>query len=167
MSGSHRVAAQSLRTPPAETTRAGARPAAAAETAGRHCLDTGFPELDVIRVCAALMVALYHYLNVGPGRLGAAGAPFRAAFEPVAWISSSFWVAVQIFFVLSGVVIAFSADGRSAGDFVRRRALRMTANVRLAAATSNAGVRSLVADVEHRQPNSDPPPWKSRTPPRT
>ena len=134
---------------------------------GNQALETGFPGLDLIRFAAAMMIAFYHFTFVGPIQLGQRGAALEAAFAEATPVTSALWVAVQIFFVLSGVVIAFSADGRSAGDFVRRRALRMTANVRLAAATSNAGVRSLVADVEHRQPNSDPPPWKSRTPPRT
>lgn len=99
--------------------------AAPAPAKAREGLDTGSVHLDLIRFAAALMIALYHFINIGPGRIGPAGAQFREAFEPVAWISSSFWVAVQIFFVLSGVVIAFSADGRSAVDFISRRALRL------------------------------------------
>ena len=91
----------------------------------RAVLETGYAGLDLIRFGAAVMVVLYHLINVGPGRAGDAGESFRAAFAPVAPFTASFWVAVPIFFVLSGFVIAFSAEGRSAGEFVRRRVLRL------------------------------------------
>ena len=92
---------------------------------GDSALETGFPGLDLIRFGAAMMVALYHFLHIGPGRTGEAGAAFAAEFAPLATAAASLWVAVPIFFVLSGVVIAFSAQGRSAAEFVRRRALRL------------------------------------------
>jgi len=91
----------------------------------RDRLETGFPGLDLIRFAAALMVVLYHLTYVGPGQLGARGAALYAAFAPAQPLTSALWVAVPIFFVLSGVVIAFSAQGRSAGAFIRRRAMRL------------------------------------------
>lgn len=91
----------------------------------RDRLETGFPGLDLIRFAAALMVVFYHFTYVGPGQLGARGADLYAAFAPAQPLTSALWVAVQIFFVLSGVVIAFSAQGRSAGAFIRRRATRL------------------------------------------
>lgn len=92
---------------------------------GAQKLETGFPGLDVIRFSAALMVALYHFTYVGPDRLGPQGAELLRAFAPAQPITASLWIAVQIFFVLSGIVIAFSAQGRSAAEFLRRRALRL------------------------------------------
>jgi peptidoglycan/LPS O-acetylase OafA/YrhL len=91
----------------------------------RDRLETGYPGLDLIRFAAALMVALYHFTLIGPARTGKAGAAFLADFAQLQPLTSAFWVAVPIFFVLSGIVIAFSAEGRSAGEFLRRRALRL------------------------------------------
>ena len=88
-------------------------------------LETGFAGLDLIRFAAAMMVAFYHFTYVGLLQLGEPGEALAAAFAPARPLTSSLWVAVQIFFVLSGVVIAFSAQGRSAGEFIRRRAARL------------------------------------------
>ncbi|URD60429.1 acyltransferase [Sphingomonas sp. KRR8] len=84
-----------------------------------------YPGLDLIRLGAALLVAFYHLCfwwwlpahDVG------------AALDPAAGITGKFvgsgWIGVQIFFVLSGFVIAFTADGRSPGQFLQNRALRL------------------------------------------
>lgn len=93
--------------------------------AGRKRLETGFPGLDVIRFGAALMITFYHLALIGPWRLGEEGRSFREAFAAVQPVTSSLWVGVHIFFLLSGVVIAFSAEGRGAGEFARRRAMRL------------------------------------------
>jgi peptidoglycan/LPS O-acetylase OafA/YrhL len=65
----------------------------------------------LIRVGAALLVALYHLAFYWPARK-------IGVFSPG-------WVGVQIFFVLSGFVIAFSADGREVGKFLKGRAARL------------------------------------------
>lgn len=70
-----------------------------------------FPGLDVVRLTAAILVALFHlgfYLAPTPMRMFSPG-----------------WVGVEIFFVISGFVIAFSADGRSVKSFTKSRVMRL------------------------------------------
>lgn len=82
--------------------------------------------IDLLRFCAAAMVMLCHYfgqwaiverLGVGKGS-GPSGLPTND------WLSSG-WVGVEIFFVISGYVIALSAANSTATDFARRRLLRL------------------------------------------
>jgi peptidoglycan/LPS O-acetylase OafA/YrhL len=57
---------------------------------------------------------------------GTAGAPQDAtSFPELARFFKSGWVGVQIFFVISGFVIAYTAQAKSAGDFLRSRFLRL------------------------------------------
>jgi len=67
--------------------------------------------LDLIRFAAAVLVMLFHIA-------------FQAdhAWTSGAWFG---WVGVHIFFVLSGVVIASSAENRTATSFLRGRILRL------------------------------------------
>ena len=65
--------------------------------------------LDFVRFGAAALVALYHFAFQERGQTFAVGG----------------WVGVPIFFVISGFVIAFSADQKSAGQFVFSRFLRL------------------------------------------
>ena len=82
--------------------------------------------IDLLRFCAAAIVMLCHYfgqwaiverLGVGRGS-GPSGLPIND------WLSSG-WVGVEIFFVISGYVIALSAAHSTASDFARRRLLRL------------------------------------------
>lgn len=79
--------------------------------------------LDIIRFCCALMVALFHFT----WRHGddADVMPFG-------------WVGVQVFFVISGVVIAMSATASTPYRFVRSRFLRLYPAAWIAAAISFA-----------------------------
>jgi peptidoglycan/LPS O-acetylase OafA/YrhL len=84
--------------------------------------------IDLLRFLAAAGVVAYHFGAVAPLL---AEAPVRL-FDPAAALPSAGarwtwcgWVGVQIFFVISGYVIALSAEGASAGTFLRRRALRL------------------------------------------
>lgn len=77
-----------------------------------------FAGLDILRLVAALLVAAYHL-----GWKRQADDPsFVLAWSPA---FSAGWVGVEIFFVLSGFVIAYSSQGRTTGQFLRSRALRL------------------------------------------
>ena len=76
--------------------------------------------LDLVRFGAALMVALYHLAFWD-------WLPERSPTPPIAPVSifSAGWVGVEIFFVLSGFVIALSAQGKTVGQFITGRAARL------------------------------------------
>jgi peptidoglycan/LPS O-acetylase OafA/YrhL len=91
-----------------------------------------FPLLDSLRFGAALGVAVFHLMfwswawssiNVPPGfeHYVAADVQFPSA-APFTWFG---WVGVEIFFVISGFVIANSASKSSAKEFLFGRALRL------------------------------------------
>lgn len=77
--------------------------------------------LDLLRLLAALSVVLYHYTFHGPGA------------ENLTWLSMPLiapvtkygYLGVSLFFVISGFVIAYSAEGRSAREFFIARAARI------------------------------------------
>jgi exopolysaccharide production protein ExoZ len=100
--------------------------------------------LDIIRCLAAFLVLYFHigYISwIEPAdvlRQHMAGPQLL----PPGWqLGSVGWIGVEIFFVVSGVVIAYSMEGISAGGFVRRRALRLVPA--LIICTSVAAVISL------------------------
>jgi peptidoglycan/LPS O-acetylase OafA/YrhL len=86
--------------------------------------------LDVARFLAALGVVLYHYAFFSWHEpFGATG--LRAAIGiqvaypallPLSWWG---WVGVEIFFVISGLVICLSAEHQSSAAFLRNRVLRI------------------------------------------
>jgi len=91
-----------------------------------------FPLLDPLRFGAALLVAVFHLtfwswawssLGVAPGfeHYVAADLQFQSA-APFTWFG---WVGVEIFFVISGFVIANSARNVSATEFLLGRVLRL------------------------------------------
>jgi peptidoglycan/LPS O-acetylase OafA/YrhL len=77
--------------------------------------------LDILRLVAALSVLVYHYTF-----RGAAADGFTAislpAITPVTKYAS---FGVEMFFVISGFVIAWSAEGRTARNFLIARAARI------------------------------------------
>lgn len=84
--------------------------------------------IDIIRFGAALMVAIFHlaYWSWAPGESltksvsgGVVEFPSLARFT---WVG---WVGVEIFFVISGFVISYSAAGASSSSFLRGRVLRL------------------------------------------
>ena len=91
-----------------------------------------FPLLDTLRFGAALGVAVFHLtfwswawssISAPPGfeHYVAAEVQFPSA-APYTWFG---WVGVEIFFVISGFVIANSASKSSAKEFLFGRALRL------------------------------------------
>jgi peptidoglycan/LPS O-acetylase OafA/YrhL len=84
--------------------------------------------LDLVRFIAAILVSVYHLgfrAWASPGHTlneQLAIAPFR----PNGWEYTCFgWVGVQIFFVISGFVIAYSAEGATPIAFIRSRINRL------------------------------------------
>src|SRR5579872_6376242 len=72
--------------------------------------------VDLIRFFAAFSVLAFHlgYLNEG-----------IAKYEPILPATWQGWIGVEIFFVISGFVIANSANGSSPMSFLKGRALRL------------------------------------------
>lgn len=97
-----------------------------AEPVPKAQAEPAFLGLDLIRFWAAGLVVLYHvcfyHWTYGTA---APALEYREQLAALAPFASTGWIGVQIFFVLSGVVIAASAAGRHWVDFVRRRALRL------------------------------------------
>jgi exopolysaccharide production protein ExoZ len=69
-----------------------------------------FYGLDAVRFCAATLVALFH---------------LTWRLKPIALAMPVGWVGVQIFFVISGFVIANSAAGATPGKLLKGRFLRL------------------------------------------
>ncbi|CAN5497342.1 acyltransferase [soil metagenome] len=84
--------------------------------------------LDLLRFASALLVVAFHYgaaFARAPSFSSAAmlnGLPVSGAATPYTWFG---WIGVELFFVISGFVIALSAEGAGVGTFLRRRALRL------------------------------------------
>lgn len=84
--------------------------------------------LDLLRFVSALLVVAFHFgsaFALAPGWANAdllGGLPIPDSAAPWTWFG---WIGVELFFVISGFVIAMSAEGASRGVFLRRRALRL------------------------------------------
>ncbi len=77
--------------------------------------------LDLLRLFAALVVVFFHYgyrATMGDG-LG------QTAFPEIAGVAKYGFLGVDLFFVISGFVIAASAEGRSVAAFTIARAARL------------------------------------------
>ncbi len=81
--------------------------------------------LDALRMGAACLVLIFHLAyGVWIPYMNPSGVPTHS-FDflwPIAWFG---WVGVQIFFVLSGFVIAYSAHGVKASTFLEHRLARL------------------------------------------
>ncbi|MBT9292592.1 acyltransferase family protein [Prosthecodimorpha staleyi] len=79
------------------------------------------PGLDLLRIAAVLAVIAFHWLFRGPV-LGVSGPARFPALEQIAVYG---YFGVDLFFTLSGFVIAWSAEARDAIGFARARLLRL------------------------------------------
>jgi peptidoglycan/LPS O-acetylase OafA/YrhL len=84
--------------------------------------------IDLLRFACALLVVAHHYFAALPLKPNPAAAAMLAGVklssEWGSWTSFG-WVGVELFFVISGYVIACSAVGAAPRDFLRRRAQRL------------------------------------------
>lgn len=78
--------------------------------------------LDLMRFIAALMVVAYHYTYQGMQSVD--GNTWLSVPE-VTWLTKYGQYGVQLFFIISGFVIAWSMHGRTPWQFFRARALRL------------------------------------------
>lgn len=84
--------------------------------------------LDLLRFVAACLVVAFHYcflMGINPGGLVGSASKGVVKFPELYGLTSFGWVGVQIFFVISGFVIAFSGEKSSAFSFLRSRIVRL------------------------------------------
>ncbi|MEW6450972.1 MAG: acyltransferase [Pseudomonadota bacterium] len=77
--------------------------------------------LDLLRMVAVIGVIAYHFGFNGPTSNGT----HHIALPDIGEVAKYGYLGVQLFFVISGFAIAFTADGRSASDFVIARVSRI------------------------------------------
>ncbi|MFJ3218149.1 acyltransferase family protein [Kitasatospora sp. NPDC086801] len=91
------------------------RPTASGPAKGRIAV------LDGFRLVAALMVVAYHYVAFSSGWDTSPETIFKTAYLP----STYGFLGVNLFFLISGFVICLSCWGRSLGDFLTSRVIRL------------------------------------------
>ena len=91
-----------------------------ASSTGQQPTGTRLPNLDLLRFIAAVMVLLYHYISsyIAP-RID------DSVFSAVSLVTRYGYLGVELFFMISGFVIVWSAQKRSAPEFVISRFSRL------------------------------------------
>ena len=79
------------------------------------------PALDLLRLVAVLGVILFHYGFRGPTAFGTT----HVAWPELSAVARYGYLGVPVFFVISGFVIAYSAEGRTATTFAIARFARI------------------------------------------
>jgi peptidoglycan/LPS O-acetylase OafA/YrhL len=111
--------------------------------------------LDLIRFAAAFLVVIYHLghrawappVEQASIRQLMPNSPAYPELEPVAWLG---WVGVEIFFVISGLVIANSAENSSPFHFLRSRVLRLAPGIWVCATITLLAVLLIKGDFDSR-----------------
>lgn len=108
--------------------------------------------IDALRFAAALMVVWFHFgYLMGKSQTGSAATASRhlLAFPSMFDWSAFGWVGVDIFFVISGFVIAFSGERATAFSFFASRVVRLAPGVWICATITLLTVLTLgVYDYE-------------------
>lgn len=84
--------------------------------------------IDILRFMAAIIVMWYHYgfwLGLDPNKVTKSVSQGLTGFPEIYDYSHFGWIGVQVFFVISGFVIAFSAQRASYFEFFVSRVIRL------------------------------------------
>ena len=86
-----------------------------------------YPGLDLVRFGSALLVTFYHltYMWWLPANGADPNGRMWLGTASLHSMSRWGWVGVQVFFVLSGFVISFTAEGKDAIEFIKNRVVRL------------------------------------------
>lgn len=110
-----------------------------------HAVSRHMYGLDIIRIVAATTVLLDHFANFSSKTADPFAKGDAIAFPILAPFSGMGAIGVQIFFVISGFVIALSTTNTRAIDFAKHRIIRLAPALWICAAIT-LGVRYLYGD---------------------
>lgn len=99
-----------------------------------HRLAMRIPLLDGLRMIACLSVVLFHYAFRG----AAADDLTTVSLPSISGVAKYGFLGVQLFFMISGFAIAFSAQGRTAASFAIARLIRIYPGFLICMSTSAA-----------------------------
>ncbi|MBO9624190.1 MAG: acyltransferase [Sphingomonas sp.] len=107
--------------------------------------------IDLVRFGCAALVMTYHLMSTHWQGASIGAASLLAGIKPLpSWVVAGMrfnWIGVQLFFVISGMVIARSALAAPGGEFMRRRILRLVPAAFICATISAAALIISGADM--------------------